>query len=479
MKRQLIGLIAGIGLFAGPFVTPIAHATPTTELTPASIDAYLDRAMASTGLPGLSVVVTRGSEIVHAAGYGHDSNGDALTANSPMRVASLSKSFTAMAVLRLVDDGRVALDAPVAHQLPEFRMADPRASSITVRQLLNQTSGLSDSTVDIGATETAASLREYVSVLGDGTLAAAPGAEWRYCNANYNVAARLVEVASGLGFGEYMRQRIFDPLGMTSSAVSDEKVTPARGFNSIFGVWVARPELPGFLDDSGSGGVITTAADMGHWLISQNGKGTQLVAPRSLEVVHSPQGDHDYGMGWGAERLHGADLLLHSGNLFTYNAVQAIDPGTGYGFAVMANSAALHDDTYDILSGLVAMSRGVTPEIPGGDRQLFELALALLAAVASVLGILGVWRSRRWASRRAGRARWRIGIRLLPGLLPLSILAAYPQLITVLVNGRTVTWAQLTYFAAPMTITLVIAAAAGAATAAARAVRLASVGSKA
>ncbi|WP_218021250.1 serine hydrolase domain-containing protein [Nocardia crassostreae] len=343
--------------------------------------------------------------------------------------------------------------------------------------MLNQTSGLSDTTVDIGVTETAASLAEYVSVLGSGALAAAPGTQWRYCNANYNVAARLVEVASGLGFGEYLKRHVFDPLGMTASAVDDETITPARGFNSLFGVWVARPELPGFLDDSGSGGVVTTAADMGRWLISQTGDGTQLVTAPSLELMHTPRGDHDYGMGWSKENVDGNDLLMHSGNLFTYNAVQAIDPSTGYGFAVLANSAALHDDTYDVLTGLVAMSRGAAPEIPGGDRQRFEAALALVALLALGLGVLGVWRSGRWASRRAGQSRWRIGLRLLPVLAPALLLAMYPQAISLLMNGRTVTWAQLTYFAAPMMITLVTVAIAGVAVAVARGWWLASVGS--
>ncbi|WP_433382023.1 serine hydrolase domain-containing protein [Streptosporangium sp. CA-115845] len=76
----------------------------------------------------MSVVVTHGGKIVHAAGYGRDSAGEPVTENTPMRVASISKSFTAMAVMTLVDDGRISLDEPVAGRLPEFRMADRRAA---------------------------------------------------------------------------------------------------------------------------------------------------------------------------------------------------------------------------------------------------------------------------------------------------------------------------------------------------------------
>jgi CubicO group peptidase (beta-lactamase class C family) len=484
MKRDLIGLAVGFGLavpLAVTLIVPLAAAPaaqagpPAAEPTPADIDAYLDRTMESTGLPGMSVVVTHGGKIVHAAGYGRDSAGEPVTENTPMRVASVSKSFTAMAVMTLVDDGRISLDEPVAGRLPEFRMADRRAAGITVRQLLNQTSGLSDTTVDIGATERSRPLADYVSTLSTGTLAADPGTRWEYCNVNYDVAARLVEVAGGRDFGDYMERHVFGPLGMTGSAVSDQAVQPSEGFNSLYGVWVPRPELPGFLNNSGGGGVISTAADMGRWLISQTGNGEQLVTPESLATMHTPSQVRDYGMGWGSETVNGTRLLVHSGNLFTYNAVQAIAPDTGYGFAVMTNSAALHDDTYDVLTGLVAMSRGGTPEAPGGDRQVFELVLGLIALTAVGLGVLGVLRSRRWASRRAGSPGWWIALRTIPVLLPVPLLAAYPDLVSFLMRGRTVTWEQLTYFAAPMTITLAVAATAGAVTTAMRLLRLRSV----
>ncbi|MFF3440643.1 serine hydrolase domain-containing protein [Streptosporangium sp. NPDC002721] len=540
MKHELIrltavaaGLVSVLVLVLVPVLVtaPAARAAPpATGLTPAAVGAYLERTMESTGLPGMSVVVTQRGEIVHAGGYGHGPDGEPVTERTPMRVASVSKSFTAMAVMTLVDDGGISLDEPVAGRLPEFRMADRRAAGITVRHLLNQTSGLSDTTVDIGATQEATSLAGYVSALGTGTLAADPGTRWEYCNVNYDVAARLVEVVSGRSFGDYMRRRVFGPLGMTGSAVGDRVVRPSEGFNSLYGAWVARPELPGFRD-GGGGGVVTNAADMGRWLIGQTGHGKQLVTPESLRTMHTPSAARGYGMGWGEESVDGTRLLVHSGNLFTYTAVEAIAPDTGYGFAVMTNSAALHDDTYDVLLGLLAMSRGGTPDVPGGGRQEFELALGVIALAAAGLGALGVLRSRRWASRVAHRARvrsqrvpgvpesrrwasrvahrarvrsqrvpgvpesrrwgsrragspaWRTGLRTVlrtglrtaPLLLPAALFAAYPWLISFLMNGRTVTWEQLTYFAAPMTITFAVVAAAGAVTAAMRLVRLRSV----
>lgn len=454
---------------------PGAAAAPATDLTPESIDAYMTGLREATGVPGISVVVTHGDQIVHAAGYGHDSNGDKLTEDTPMRVASVSKSFTAMAVMILAEAGEIALDEPVADQLPGFAMADPRAGEVTVRQLVNQTSGFSDTTIDVVELEDATSLEDYVARMADDSLATDPGTDWEYANPNFNVAARLVEVASGQPFEAFMEERVFAPLGMEHSATRDDTVQPALGYNNLFGLWLPREEAPGFLDDSGSGGIITSAADMGRWLITQNGQGTQLVSEAGLTAMHTPSEVQDYGMGWSVE----ADgTLVHSGNLMTYNAVERIDPETGYGIAVLTNGAGMTDATYTAMEGLAAMAAGEEPAEPSGD-QLAQFALAALTAIAIALGVIGIARSRSWASKRAGRPALRTGLRFIPVLLPAVVFLAYPSLISLISNGRTVTWPSVFYFALPLTLMLLVAALAGTATAIARLLRLRSVGSAA
>lgn len=444
MKALVVGVVMALG------------AAVPGEVS--DVESVLRQALEDTGVPGFSAVVTRGDEVVHVGGYGE------VAADTPMRVASVSKSFTAAAVMALVDDGKIALDGAVAEQLPGFVMADPRAERITVRQLLNQTSGLADFTIDVAALDRARSLEEFVEGLQGGGLDSEPGVKYRYCNANYDLAARLVEVVSGRPFAEFVRDRVFRPLGMTASSVGGEA---SAGFNSVFGAWVERAESVGLV--GGSGEVVTTAADMGKWLISQNGRGTQVVSARGLEVMHSPSGVAEYGMGWAPD---GDGLLVHAGNLFTYTAVQAISPSTGYGYAVMMNSASLHDDAYDVLRALVAVTQGGEPVPTGGGRQWAEVVLGVLGILAIGLGVLGVVRAGAWARRRMGAPRWKVGLRLVPGVLPAVVLVAYPDLVSVLLNGRTVTWGQLTYFALPLTVVLVVAAVAGLATVGARLARL-------
>ena len=464
---------AALALTIVTLAAPGASAAAETEVTPEAIDAYMTDLYETSGVPGISVAVTRGDQVIHAAGFGHDSNGDKVTEDTPMRVASVSKSFTAMAVMILAEEGRIALDEPVVDQLPGFDMADERAREITVRQLVNQTSGFSDTTIDVVELEDATSLEDYVARMADDSLAADPGTDWEYCNPNFNVAARLVEVAAGQPFEQFMEERVFAPLGMERSATRDEIVQPGLGYNSLFGLWIPREEEDGMLDNAGSGGIITSAADMGRWLISQNGQGTQLVSPEGLEAMHTPSDVHDYGMGWGVEP---DGTLVHSGNLMTYNAVEWIDPESGYGIAVLTNGAGMTDATWSAFEGLAAMAKGEDPGEPSGD-QLIQFALAALSVAAIALGVTGVVRSRRWAAERAGRPAWRIGLRLIPVLIPAVLFASYPALVSLISNGRTVTWPSVWYFALPLTLMLALAALAGLATTTARLLRLRSVGS--
>ncbi|NUQ90146.1 MAG: beta-lactamase family protein [Glycomyces artemisiae] len=472
VKPKVLKLIGAALAAAAVAAAPASPAHAETAPDPEAYDAYLTDLVEATDVPGLSAVVTRGGETVFAAGYGEDSNGDPVTEHTPMRVASVSKSFTAMAVMILVEEGAVDLDAPVADQLPGFEMADARAGEVTVRQLLDQTSGFSDTSIDVVELEDATSLEDYVSRLADDSLAADPGTDWAYCNANLNVAARLVEVASGQSFADFMRERVFTPLGMEDSATRDEDVMPGLGYNSLYGVWIPREEAPGFLDDSGSGGVITSAADMGKWLISQNGEGTQLVSAAGLDAMHTASDVQDYGMGWSVE----ADgTLAHSGNLMTYNAVEWINPETGYGIAVMSTGAGLSDVTWSAMEGLAAITEGGTPAEPSSSGQVYDLVLLLATLAAIGLGVLGVVRSRRWAGKRAGRKAWRTALRMVPVLVPAVVFAGFPAGVSFISGGRTIPWNQMFYFALPLTLTLLAAAVAGIAVAVARAVRLKSV----
>ncbi|MEV0651153.1 serine hydrolase domain-containing protein [Phytomonospora sp. NPDC050363] len=465
IKRLLTGLaVAGIAVApAAP-----AFAESPTEMTPESIAAYAEKAFDDSGLPALSLVVTKDDRVLYAHGYGEGTDGAAVTALTPMRVASLSKSFTAMAVMKLVEAGKIRLDATVASQLPGFTMADPRFAEITVRHLLNQTSGLSDRGLDAEAVTGSPDLAAVASSLADGELMRDPGADYEYCNANYDLAAALVEAASGEPFAEYLDREVFDALGMTGTSLGEAP----EGYIEGFGVWATAAEIDDGPLVGGSGNVVSNAEDMGRWLITQNGFGPQLVGPESLSTMHSSSAVDEYAMGWGVEQPGdgGPARLAHAGNLFTYTANQVIIPETGYGFAVMTPSSALYDESYDVLTGLVDMSQGrAAGEV--GTLWTVELGIGVAVLAAIGLGVLGVVRARRWAQRRSGHPVWRFALRLSPLALPVLLLAAYPSLVALLYR-RDITWEQCWYRAPSVLILLVAGAAAGVAVITARVARV-------
>ena len=131
--------------------------------------------MKDSAIPGAAVAVTRGDQVLMVRGYGHDSTGKAVTGDSLFRIASLSKSFTALAVMQLVDDGLLGLDDPVQQHLPEFQLDDPRADQITVRELLDHTSGLTDAMVPELSRTQPRTPTEATTSLRSAHLASTPG----------------------------------------------------------------------------------------------------------------------------------------------------------------------------------------------------------------------------------------------------------------------------------------------------------------
>lgn len=143
-----------------------------------------------------------------------------MTDTTPVPIASLSKSFTALAVMQLVDDGRVDLDVPVVRYLPEFMMADPRSTRITVRQLLGHTSGMADASFPEKSLPAPSSLQESVAGLREASLSADPGTKFQYHNPNYWVAARLVEVVVVNGFPTICSVTSSGPPGWLTASTS-------------------------------------------------------------------------------------------------------------------------------------------------------------------------------------------------------------------------------------------------------------------
>jgi CubicO group peptidase (beta-lactamase class C family) len=447
-STRRLAVLAAIVLIAFTVLGPRGGQRPTgIPATDSQLDAWLAHQIADAGIPGGAVVVVRDGRIEHMRGFGIAADdGRPVEATTPFVIGSLSKSMTALAVVQLVEAGRVELDRPVLDYVPELDgAADPAIGAITVRQLLDQTSGFSTAAgtapLATPATTLAARVRDLASV----RLASAPGAAYQYSNANYLALGRLVEAVSGHPFGAYLAAHVFEPLGMTG-ATTDHAVAAAHGLSRahrlFFGLADSH-EAPDRPDLAPAGFIAASAEDLGRWLIAQLGGapgGVHVVSPTSLAAMHdgvAPTGidGQRYGLGWVDGALGGVRVVSHAGSTTDMAAFAAIAPERGLGIAILLNGQS---PFYELLHkpeaiglGVLALSLG---QEPGGTLEAFYPILDVTLVVLLVLQLRGLARlARRQPTPPLG---WRahpltrlgsVGLRVyLDVVVPLAILVLVP-----------------------------------------------------
>lgn len=401
-------------LFGLLVATLLGLATPAHATDDELVDAY----RSAFGPPGLAAAVIDGSG-VQTILRGTDGNGRPVTGRTRFRLASLSKSITATAVMLLVDRGRFTLDDPVVKVLPEFRLADPRYPAITVRQLLSHTSGLSVSTNDEYALPPPRTAQDVVARLADKRLAYGPGTTHDYHNTNFSVAARIVEVVSGVSFEEFLQRELFGPLGMTDTSTTllcdDAAPGLATGHVVIAGLAIPAPEMPGSC--VGNGGVISTLDDMVRWLRFHQGTlGSDLLSASALVELHRPQpAGRGYALGWQERPVFEGGpptLVAHGGSLATWTTDMAFDPATGQGVVVLTNGASGAPGLLTV--NLFAARTGAPASPMSNPLNAISLVLLGLTLVATGLLVATIIRAPRWAARRRSSPRPRVVLRLVP-----------------------------------------------------------------
>ena len=186
------------------------------DATASAMDAAAAQVLAATGVPSASVAVVQGGKIAYVKAYGKARLTPAMDAAPEMQypIGSISKQFTAAAMLFLVQEGKLTLDDPVAKFLPELT----RAKEVTVRQVLSMTSGYQDYWPEdyvMTSMMVPTTPEQILEVWGKKPLDFEPGTEWQYSNTNYVIAGRIVEIVGGKPLVEQLEERIFRPLGMT------------------------------------------------------------------------------------------------------------------------------------------------------------------------------------------------------------------------------------------------------------------------
>lgn len=412
------------------------------------LDTYLRHKLAKGNIPGFSVAIVHGNKIVFSKGYGKTGENQPVTDDTPFAIASLSKSFTAMAIMQLSEAGKIKLDAPIAEY---FSSLGENGKKITVRQLLNQTSGYSDLTFpELAFQQQPQSLRQAIERMKNVSLVSRSGEKFHYHNPNYQVLARLVEVVSGESFPTYLDKNIFIPLKMkhtvslngTKDLYTMQELNYTPGHVFLFGYPLVKKEPDWFIQ--GSAGMISTANDMAAWLIVNMNKGAfenhQLLSPEGIKEMQTPYSGGSYAMGW----ISGdSTLIRHNGILWTSQAEQVIMKDKGYGIVILFNSGLSAFQDYGAFTRDIAeILTGGTPELSAFPTIGYEIITGLIAVIAIIMSCRRLTRGKQWRRKYAERSKFLSWLWLLLRLTPLALLLSIPQIGTSM-SGRVLSWERI------------------------------------
>lgn len=436
--RLIIAVLITISLVFSP-LTAYAK-TEETKVETDKIDHFIESAMDKLHIPGVAVGIVKGDQSVYLKGYGISGpDQKPVTPQTPFVLGSTSKSITALAIMQLVEEGKIDLQAPVQRYLPWFRVADEEDSKkILVRDLLYQTSGIAKYDGHIGMVNGDKSLEEHIRSLKNIQLIGPIGGEFQYSNLNYDILSGIVQVVSGEPFTQYVHNHIFKPLEMKRSYGSPKEAQKdglATGYQSMFG-WMVPTEQLDHRATVASGYLISSAEDMSNYLIAQmNGghfKKNKILSKENVKQMHhpvSPMGDgFSYAMGWSVKN----NVILHVGateNTYSYMVMK-----DGYGIILLANSMDYLVYYDQIVMGIDQILHGGEPtlaNIPDFQKTYLIADLVVLAALIFVAwSIHGLFKGRM--KRKATPLRISIQILLIllfHILIPLAILFYLPKVL--------------------------------------------------
>lgn len=325
----------------------------------AAINAHITAQMQELRIPGLALGIVQGDQILYLQGYGvADPSGRSITPQTPFQIASLGKPLTGVAIMQLVEQGKLELDAPVQRYLPWFRVADEAASAqITVRHLLYHTSGIPQRVgieIALKGDRRPDALEARVRELKSVQLNRPVGATYEYANSGYMILGLLIQEVSGQSYESYLSEHLFAPLQMSHAytELDDAKANGlATGYRYWFGVplpsemAVDRAALP-------SGGHMSASVeDMTHFLIANLNGGrfgnNSILSPEGIAIMLNPvipiaaqfgTGTEYMAMDWGSKPIGDVGVMMKGGDNANYKASMLLVPSQHLGVVVLINT---------------------------------------------------------------------------------------------------------------------------------------------
>ncbi|MBX3415209.1 MAG: beta-lactamase family protein [Pirellulales bacterium] len=321
-----LALVLLVANGASPAAVGAAEPSAPATLEKPAVDAEgvahaVERAQSRNKLPGVSVAIVRGDTIATSggAGFADVENEVPARATSVYRIGSISKPVAAVAVMQLVEQGKVSLDDPIQKYVPSF--PEKEQGTVTVRHLLTHTAGVRHyKEGEFDSRDRFETLADAIKIFQDDPLLFKPGEKYSYSSYGYNLLAGVVESAAGQPYDAYLQEHIFEPAGMTATFCERaEEIVPhrARHYERATGDTLRNVPYVDLSIKWAGGGLISSAEDLARFDIAlREGK---LLEPETMEAMYAPTKLADgsesmYGLGWQIRRDdQGRRWVGHSG----------------------------------------------------------------------------------------------------------------------------------------------------------------------
>ena len=342
--------------------------TSTSTALPSDLDAYVALSMKTFDVPGMAVAIVKDGKILVAKGYGVRKLGDSTPVDefTLFGIGSNTKAFTTAALAMLVDEGKLSWDDPVYQRLPGFVMYDPYVShEMTIRDLLTHRSGMGLGEGDLLFwPHTTYTRDEVIYKLRFMKPQSSFRSHYAYDNLLYMTAGQIIPAVTGVSWDDFVRQRIFGPVGMTHSTLSNAGINPGDDVAYPHSQVDGKLQVVPFedLDNAAPAGAINScAADMAKWVQVQLNRGKfadreghlfteqrsrEMWTPQTILPTGNPPGPlaglkanfADYALGWGLRDYHGRKLVGHTGGLSGFVSRVMLVPEENLGVVVLTNA---------------------------------------------------------------------------------------------------------------------------------------------
>ena len=313
----------------------------------ADVAAYVERVLAGNSpddAPGMAVLVARGDEVLYRGAHGAANLqlGVPLSPGHVFRLGSVTKQMAAAGVLKLAEDGKLSLDDPLARFVPGY----PGGDKITVRMLLNHTSGIRSYTdmpgVMDGPIQKTVTTAQLIDTFKNEKPDFAPGEGWHYNNSGYVLVGAVIEAASGMPWHAYLQEALFKPLGMQHTGYGNEDIATipghVTGYTRVGEQWALAQYLS-MTQPHAAGALVSTLDDLMKWnralhegKVLKADSYRQMITPTGQAVVDG------YGYGITAGTLRGEPLLQHGGGIFGFSSYLLYLPDEDVTVAVLYNA---------------------------------------------------------------------------------------------------------------------------------------------